>query len=143
MNAALHIQTIGEGPDLVMLHGWGMHAGVWQTIRARLASKFRVHTVDLPGHGQSRDGNVATTLDSWAQQVAETVIPRLSGPACWLGWSLGGMVALQVADNYPSQIKRLVLVATSLRFCQADDWPDAVIPSVLKGFAVMPRRDKP
>lgn len=141
MNAALHIQTTGEGPDLVMLHGWGMHAGVWQTIRASLASKFRVHTVDLPGHGQSRDGNVATTLDSWAQQVAETVIPRLSGPACWLGWSLGGMVALQVADDYPSQIKRLVLVATSLRFCQADDWPDAVAADVLKGFATNLQQD--
>lgn len=135
MNAALHIQTTGEGPDLVMLHGWGMHAGVWQMISASLASMFRVHMVDLPGHGQSRDGNVATTLERWAQRVAESVIPRLSGPACWLGWSLGGMVALQLAHDYPSQIKRLMLVATSLRFCQANDWPDAVAAEVLDGFA--------
>jgi len=135
MNAALHIQTTGEGPDLVMLHGWGMHAGVWQMIRATLASNFRVHTVDLPGHGQSRDGHAATTLDSWAERVAESVIPNLRGPACWLGWSLGGMLALQLAHAYSEQVRRLMLVATNLRFCQADDWPDAVIPSVLEGFA--------
>ncbi len=135
MNVALHVHTTGKGPDLVMLHGWGMHAGVWQMVITALESNFRVHTVDLPGHGRSRDNEVAATLNRWAEQVAESVIPRLSGPACWLGWSLGGMVALQLAHDYPSQIRRLMLVATSLRFSQASDWRDAVVPEVLEGFA--------
>jgi pimeloyl-[acyl-carrier protein] methyl ester esterase len=141
MSAALHIQTTGEGPDLVMLHGWGMHAGVWQMVSATLASSFRVHTVDLPGHGQSREHEVAARLDHWVERVAKSVIPRLSGPACWLGWSLGGMVALQLAHDYPERVKRLILVAASLRFCQADDWPDAVAAEVLQGFATNLRQD--
>jgi len=141
MSAALHIQTTGKGPDLVMLHGWGMHSGVWQMISAALAGNFRVHTVDLPGHGQSRLDGIAPTLDRWVEQVAESVIPRLSGPACWLGWSLGGMLALQLAHAYPEQARRLMLVATSLRFCQANDWPDAVKAEVLEGFATSLRQD--
>lgn len=141
MNASLHVQTTGEGPDLIMLHGWGMHAGVWYMVTARLASNYRIHSVDLPGHGRSRDSKVAATLNQWADRVAESVIPRLSGPACLLGWSLGGMVALQLAHDYPSQFRRLMLVATSLRFCQANDWHDAVAPEVLQSFANDLQRD--
>ena len=63
MSAALHIHTIGKGPDLVMLHGWGMHAGVWRLVSTSLAANFRVHTVDLPGHGQSRQHEMMATLE--------------------------------------------------------------------------------
>lgn len=136
MSATLHIQTTGEGSDLVMLHGWGMHAGVWQGINVALTDHFRIHWVDLPGHGQSRDQHVIPRLDRWAEMVVASVTPHLSGPACWLGWSLGGMVAMQVANQYPQLVRRLVLVATSLRFCQADDWPEAVAPEVLQGFEI-------
>lgn len=135
MSAALHIHTTGKGPDLVMLHGWGMHAGVWRMVSTALADNFRVHTVDLPGHGQSHRHEMMATSESWMEQVAESVIPHLSGPACWLGWSLGGMLALQLAHAYTEQVRRLILVATSLRFCQAGDWPEAVTPAVLEGFA--------
>ncbi len=135
MTGTLYVQTSGEGPDLVMLHGWGMHAGVWQDVVAVLTDQFRVHCIDLPGHGQSRapDGNAS--LAGWVAQVAESVIPQLSGPACWLGWSLGGMVATQLARQYPHWVKGLILVASNLRFCQANDWPEAVAAEVLHGFA--------
>lgn len=135
MTGTLYIQTSGEGPDLVMLHGWGMHAGVWQDVSATLTDQFRVHCVDLPGHGRSRKSDSEVTLAGWVDRVAGSVIPHLSGPACWLGWSLGGMVATQLAQQYPQWVKELILVATNLRFCQADDWPEAVAPEVLHGFA--------
>lgn len=136
MTGTLHVHTTGEGADIVMLHGWGMHAGVWQEISVPLAGRFRIHSVDLPGHGESRGGhNKGATLEDWVEQVAESVIPLLNGPACWLGWSLGGMLATQLAHLYPQQVKCLILVATSLRFCQADDWPEAVATDVLQGFA--------
>jgi len=131
----LHVETTGEGPDLVMLHGWGMHSGVWQTVAEELVGSFRLHCVDLPGHGRSSDSSDATTLAAWTERVAETMSPRLAGPACWCGWSLGGMVATQLARDYSRLVKRLILVATSLRFCQENDWPDAVARDVLQGFA--------
>ena len=49
----LQVDVQGHGPDLVMLHGWGMHSAVWSDWADALASEFRVHCVDLPGHGNS------------------------------------------------------------------------------------------
>ena len=135
MTGTLHVESSGAGPDLVMLHGWGMHSGVWHTVTEQLGNSFRLHCVDLPGHGQSRDCANDTTLETWTERVAETMLPRLAGPAYWCGWSLGGMVAIQLTQDYPKLVKRLLLVATSLRFCQASDWPDAMAPEVLQGFA--------
>lgn len=132
---ALQVQTSGAGPDLVLLHGWGMHSGVWQTVAEKLEKYFRVHCVDLPGHGRSRDNETTTTLKAWSEAVAETMRPHLAGPACWCGWSLGGMVATQLAQVYPELVKKLILVASSLRFCQTHDWSDAVAPDVLQTFA--------
>ena len=49
----MHITVRGQGPDLVMLHGWSMHSAVWHDLADALASRFTLHLVDLPGHGQS------------------------------------------------------------------------------------------
>ena len=135
MTGPLNVETRGHGPDLVMLHGWGMHSGVWQTVAKELGNSFRLHCLDLPGHGGSRDSQMANTLAGWTESVAETMLPRLAGPAYWCGWSLGGMVATRLAHDYPKLVERLILVASSLRFCQAHDWPEAVAPEVLEGFA--------
>ena len=50
---SLQVERRGDGPDLVLLHGWGMHGGVWDELVPRLAARFRVHVPDLPGHGRS------------------------------------------------------------------------------------------
>lgn len=135
MRGGLHITSSGAGPDLVMLHGWGMNTEIWQSVSSVLVNRFRLHRVDLPGHGKSQPYSQADNLENWAEQVANSVIPHLNGPACWLGWSLGGMVAAQLAASYPQQVKRLLLIATNLQFCQTTDWPDAVATDVLQGFA--------
>ena len=51
----MHIETVGQGPDLVLIHGWALHGGVFAPLVARLSGRFRLHLVDLPGHGHSRD----------------------------------------------------------------------------------------
>ena len=49
----LNVKVAGNGPDLVLLHGWGMNADVWDETAEQLSQQFRVHSVDLPGHGRS------------------------------------------------------------------------------------------
>ena len=51
---SLHVEVTGQGKPLVMLHGWGMHGGIWGDTVRRLAQDFEVHNVDLPGHGASQ-----------------------------------------------------------------------------------------
>ena len=88
----MHIETLGSGPDLVLIHGWALHGGVFAPLARRLAPHFRLHLVDLPGHGLSRDPDETLDLRSVAVHVAAQ-----TPPAIWLGWSLGGLLALRAA----------------------------------------------
>lgn len=122
-------QTVGTGNcHLVLLHGWGLNAEVWNCIREELASQFTLHLVDLPGFGRSR-GYGAMPLDEMAKQVLEQAPPR----AIWLGWSLGGLVASRIALNHPDRVQALVTVASSPCFSARDAWP-GIKPDVLAGF---------
>ncbi len=120
----------GGGTDLVMLPGWGMHAGVWSEWADRLAVDFRVHLIELPGHG-ARSIRVDAHLDAWS----EAVLAQAPARAWWLGWSLGGLVALNVARLQPQRVRGLVLVAATPRFVSGPDWPCAVAPTVFDQFA--------
>lgn len=126
----LHIETVGAGPDLVMLHGWGMHGGIWHLVRDGLARDFRLHLVDLPGYGLS-PAIEPYTMD----QIAETLLPVLPERAGICGWSLGGQLALHLALRVPDRVGRLALVATTPRFTVDGDWPYGVTPAVLNDFA--------
>ncbi|MCF6209425.1 MAG: pimeloyl-ACP methyl ester esterase BioH [Gammaproteobacteria bacterium] len=121
----------GSGPDLVLLHGWGMNADIWDGVVPMLAKQHRVTGVDLPGHGRSGDPGSDYSLPAQAKKIAE-ILPAGS---ILVGWSLGGLLALQVALDFPRRIKALVLVASSPRFVRAGDWPDAMDGDVLRGFA--------
>ena len=122
-------QTVGTGNcHLVLLHGWGLNAEIWHCIREELASHFTLHLVDLPGFGRSR-GFGAMSLDEMAQQVLDAAPQN----AVWLGWSLGGLVASQIALSRPHRVKALVTVASSPCFSAQDAWP-GIKPEVLAGF---------
>lgn len=131
----LSVTSTGEGVDLVLLHGWGMHSGIWHDLLQPLQEKYRVHQVDLPGHGRSQVTDGDFDLPLLAEMIWRSLGSRLQGPAFWLGWSLGGLAAMQVALQQPAQIRALVLVASTPRFAQADDWPHAMSPDVLDMFA--------
>jgi len=134
---SLHVQYLGSGPDLVMLHGWGLHGGVFTTIAEQLASRFRVSLIDMPGHGRSPPPQHTIDLAGLTAMVAAVAPAR----ATWLGWSLGGMVAAQLALTTTARVEKLILVNSSPRFVTADDWPWAMKPAVLDGFALALHED--
>jgi pimeloyl-[acyl-carrier protein] methyl ester esterase len=134
--AQLNMVVSGRGPDLVLLHGWGMNAGVWARTVDELNDQFRVHCVDLPGHGESAPC-APYTLDALVDVLADALPKRLI--VC--GWSLGGLAALAWSLRHPGQVERLVLVATSPRFVQGDDWEYGLDTAVLNDFADELARD--
>lgn len=122
-------QTAGTGNcHLVLLHGWGLNAEVWHCISEELSSHFTLHLVDLPGFGRSR-GYGAMSLDEMAQQVLDAAPQN----AIWLGWSLGGLVASQIALSQTERVKALVTVASSPCFSAQEAWP-GIKPDVLASF---------
>lgn len=127
---SLHVEVTGRGEPIVMLHGWGMHGGVWRETVAQLASDFEVHVVDLPGHGASKlDGTFE--LDA----VVDVLAARFLAPVSVLGWSLGGIIAQRWAMRSPETIKRLVLVASTPCFAERTDWQFGMPQDTLQHFA--------
>jgi pimeloyl-[acyl-carrier protein] methyl ester esterase len=124
----LFFQTFGKGYDIVLLHGWGLHSGVWQFVVAKLAEAFRVTIIDLPGFGRS---------DAISDYSLENIVNLLQdvapAKAIWLGWSLGGLIATKLALLFPERVSKLICVASSPRFLKTERWP-GMEASVLQKF---------
>lgn len=130
------VETIGQGPALGLVHGWAMHGGLFSPLVERLRDRFTLHLVDLPGHGHARDD--ARALDP--ATLAAELVERLPG-AVWLGWSLGGQLALRAALDHPQRVRGAVLVASSPRFVRGEDWPHGVSPTLFSDFGDALQRD--
>ena len=115
----IYTETHGQGKPVVLVHGWAMHTGMWRSFARRLAERYRVTCVDLPGHGLS--GKIDPfTLPLVCEQLARQLPDQASQ---WLGWSLGGSVALEMVRRYPERVASVVLLASNPRFVQECDWP--------------------
>jgi len=133
----LYAETVGRGPDLVLLHGWGLHGALFAPLAASLAKRHRVTCIDLPGHGRSPFDPAFSDLATLSQAVAE-VLP--SG-CTLLGWSLGGMVAAWIAAAGRESVERLVLVSSTPRFVRGDSWEHGLDRTLVAEFADQLQRD--
>jgi len=109
---SLHIDSQGSGAALLLIHGWGMHSGMWGQVAEQLARSYRVHRVDLPGHGYSKlpspvhgrgaggEGADQDTLSltlsrkrEREQVLLDEIVAQISAqcaePLTVVGWSLG------------------------------------------------------
>lgn len=132
VSSAVHVESVGAGPPLVLLHGFALHGGLFAPVLPALARSHRVHVVDLPGHGYS-DGPLPDSVDAVADAVAGAVA-GYAPCARVLGWSFGGQVALAWAQRRPRTVDRLVLVCTTPSFVQRPDWDCAMSAETLQRF---------
>jgi pimeloyl-[acyl-carrier protein] methyl ester esterase len=77
-----------------------------------------MYVVDLPGHGHSRDCGLPLEPRACAAAIA-----RLTPPAIWLGWSLGGLIALTAALELPQQVRSLAMLCATPKFVRDGSWP--------------------
>src|SRR5688572_15124613 len=152
---SLHIESIGAGPDLVLLHGWAMHSGVWRGVRNGLAQHFRLHLVDLPGHGFSPGFSRADVSGSHAgmlERTVEMIVDILPVNCVVCGWSLGGQVAIELALRDAARIAKLALISTTPSFVKRNnggnngslrqpEWPWGMDATALRLFTRDLRRD--
>lgn len=129
---SLHVERTGAGPALLLLHGWAMHGGIFAPLVDALAPHFCVTTIDLPGHGGSRDSPLPLELGAVTQALGE-MIAAGERPLV-LGWSLGGLAALAFAAAWPARLRGLVMLAASPRFVDAPDWPHGMDKAVFERF---------
>jgi pimeloyl-[acyl-carrier protein] methyl ester esterase len=136
----LYVEVNGTGPDLVLLHGWGLNLRVWDGLVEELRNRFRLIAVDLPGHGRSPWSFTRGTPAEQAWLIHTTLAP-ISNRYSLLGWSLGAQIGLDLSAAIPGQIDRLVLVAATPRFSEAPDWPHGMKSELIQKMATQLRED--
>jgi pimeloyl-[acyl-carrier protein] methyl ester esterase len=114
-----------------------MHSGLWFPLLPRLIERYRLHLVDLPGHGYSEALMTPPPLSlRRVVEAVELAIERTSapGPMTIVGWSLGGQLALEWARLRPERVRAMVLMSTTPSFVQRPDWPHAMAAATLSQF---------
>ena len=154
----LHVEVTGSGTPLVMLHGWGMHGGIWSDTAEMLVADFEVHNVDLPGHGKSAlpspasgrgvggeggaESSLSLTLSrqrerglDWLDIIVDELSSSFREPINLCGWSLGGIIAQHWAAREPDKVQRLILVNSTPCFAERADWAFGMPQETLAQFA--------
>jgi pimeloyl-[acyl-carrier protein] methyl ester esterase len=126
----MHIKKIGQGKDLVLIHGWGMHSGIWEPIIDRFSNQYTLHLVDIPGMGKSHVIN-PYDLDHVTEEISKALPPSFD----ILGWSLGSLIAIKMSLMYPKKIHRIVLVGGTPCFINQTDWSYGVDVRDFNNFA--------
>ncbi len=126
----IHQQSFGKGKPIVLVHGWAMHSGIWRDFAGQLAKNYQVTCIDLPGHGRSEK------IDSFTlERIGDALINSVSDESsCWLGWSLGATVVLDIANRFPERVNSMVLLAGNPSFTQSAQWPGMNV-GLLDAFA--------
>lgn len=103
--------VMGEGPDVVFIHGWASSRRMWDHILPKLAQRFRCWALDLPGFGDSdRPAPGWYSIPNFTAAVADFIErQRLVRPRL-VGHSMGGMIALNVGSRHPNVLERLVAI---------------------------------
>lgn len=119
-NRNIYYETRGEGPAILLLHGFLEDSRMWEPLMSYLQEKFRVVTMDLPGHGRSDVFNDTHSMEFMAE-IAHGLIAHLQlGSVSLLGHSMGGYVSLAYLELYPSEVRQLILLNST----PFDDSPD-------------------
>lgn len=110
----------------VFIHGWGSDSRLWAPLCERLPGDR--HFIDLPGFGAAAAD--AFDLEAFLDRIAA----QLPDNCMLLGWSLGGMIATQLAWRYPHKVRALITLATNAVFVVREDWPYAMAQSTFNQF---------
>jgi len=114
-------------PVLVFLPGWGQSGYTWYGQRTYFSKDWSVQSIDLPGHGGTPNAPAEYWLD-----VLHDALP--DQPCILVAWSLGGMLAMQLAHHSPERLAGIVLLSSTPCFRMKTDWPQGCSDSQFRAF---------
>lgn len=111
----IHYEDVGKGSAIVLLHGFLMDHTYWDALCPALTKGHRVIAIDLPGHGQSDCIGYVHSMEEMAEVVAFVLKQLKIRRIGIVGHSMGGYVALALAEQFPDLVKKLVLFQSTTR----------------------------
>jgi pimeloyl-ACP methyl ester carboxylesterase len=106
----LHVALAGDGPPMVLLHGFPELWYSWRKVIPPLSDKYRLVMPDLRGYGESDIPKTGFDLDTLARDVVG-LIDRVGGKAILVAHDWGGLVGWHTAINYPDKISNFIACA--------------------------------
>jgi pimeloyl-ACP methyl ester carboxylesterase len=100
----IHYYDQGNGDPIVLIHGYLESAEIWNSLAAKLSKRFRVISVDLPGHGFSDIFEKSSSMESMATMIRELLDSLDINKVFLAGHSLGGYVTLAFLELYPERL---------------------------------------
>lgn len=111
-------------PALVVIGGWAMPFSVWGAARDWLNEVFDVYWFEL---------DCSRTLQQWQDYLLENTPES----AVWIGWSLGGQLAMQIADTAPERVEKLMLITSTPCFLEKVAWANGQQMSILDNLRML------
>jgi pimeloyl-ACP methyl ester esterase len=119
-------------PVIFCIHGWASNAQVFKPLSELFSDHFHLVAVDLPGFGDSKSVNPETDYEMNA--LVPALLDVAPKGATWLGWSLGGMLAVQAAARAPDQVSKVMTICSNAKFIAEKQWKQGVPSPLFNGF---------
>jgi pimeloyl-ACP methyl ester carboxylesterase len=121
--AVMSYREIGQGPPVLLIHGWGASGLFFEDLARRLAAQFHVFVPDLRGHGVSTTGSGDASIEQLADDVRQLIRDRSIENATALGWSMGAHVLWRmIAMGDAAPLSGLIVEDMSPRIVNDADW---------------------
>lgn len=137
----IHYVEQGEGPPIVLVHGFGASAFHWRYNIPELAKKYKVYAIDLLGFGWSEKAIIDYDAIIWRDQVVDFLNEIVKEPAVVVGNSLGGFTALASAASLPEKVVGLVLLNSAGQFGDPNAKPDEPEENILQKLIIKPFKE--
>lgn len=129
----LHAIDVGDGPPIVLLHGWGMAAEAWDRQLTRFSATHRCVALDLRGHGASPKPAAGYGYDDHVADVAAAVARLGLERPVLVGWSMGGAVAALAAHAIDG-VRGVVLAGSPPSLLARPGYPHGATPEDARGL---------
>ncbi len=136
-------------PSVLLISGWAHGTQAMHPLAEAMAESYRVTSLSLAGPGvtridvrgaiqgksedQRRPVDGRASISRYARAIA-LQLDKSGEPACIVGWSTGGIAAIEAAANYPEKVCGLVLLSSTARFCSDTGYSAGVAPAVLRAM---------
>ena len=120
------VSAQADALHFVLIHGWGLHSGVWDKVIQPLCEFANVTVIDRAGYG--------TSPMMTATQEREAILSIAPPCAIYIGWSLGATLVIDMANRYPERVMAVMAVAANPCFVQRQDWLCAMPLAVFNEF---------
>lgn len=108
----VHYEVTGDGPAVLLLHAFPLHAGMWNAQVKALSTNYKVIVPDMPGFGKSPPASTPVTMDLYAQVALAVLDAAGVQRAAVAGLSMGGYIAFALHARAPERVAALVLADT-------------------------------